>query len=178
MKRIHHVCCKYAVALDAFFFAISGVLPKDEAIKAIKDSILKTYSKKGEKIVQMNYDAVDHTLEHLKEIEVPNHVTSTFNKPDTVSAKAPRLAAEAGSDGQTSPTPATRGQPPWRPPGPAPESPRAESAAASTLKTTVSHMYHGYGSVYEIWVFLRKIKFLSKSREFSGLEIEISVKFD
>ncbi|MBI4387900.1 MAG: pyruvate:ferredoxin (flavodoxin) oxidoreductase, partial [Candidatus Omnitrophica bacterium] len=62
--------------MQVCFFAISGVLPKDEAIAAIKDSIQKTYGKKGEEIVQMNLDAVDHTLAHLHEVKVPNRVDS------------------------------------------------------------------------------------------------------
>ena len=51
--------------MQACFFAISGVLPPEEAIDAIKNSIRKTYAKKGEEIVQMNLRAVDETLAHL-----------------------------------------------------------------------------------------------------------------
>ncbi len=51
--------------MQVCFFAISGVLPRDEAIEAIKESIKKTYGKKGDEIVQMNFAAVDHTLAHL-----------------------------------------------------------------------------------------------------------------
>jgi len=54
--------------MQVCFFALSGVLPKEEAIAAIKNSIKKTYGKKGEEIVQMNLRAVDHTLEHLHEV--------------------------------------------------------------------------------------------------------------
>jgi pyruvate-ferredoxin/flavodoxin oxidoreductase len=57
--------------MQVCFFAISGILPKDEAIAAIKDSIVKTYGRKGELIVNMNLKAVDNTLEHLFEVEVP-----------------------------------------------------------------------------------------------------------
>jgi pyruvate-ferredoxin/flavodoxin oxidoreductase len=57
--------------MQVCFFAISGILPKDEAIEAIKDSIRKTYGRKGEMIVNMNLKAVDHSLEHLFEVEVP-----------------------------------------------------------------------------------------------------------
>ncbi|HBR15841.1 MAG TPA: pyruvate:ferredoxin (flavodoxin) oxidoreductase [Candidatus Omnitrophica bacterium] len=75
--------------MQTCFFAISGVLPKEEAIQAIKDSIRKAYSKKGEEVVQMNFDAVDHTLKHLHEVKVPKTVTSVLEKPPAVSAKAP-----------------------------------------------------------------------------------------
>src|SRR5262249_22667699 len=54
--------------MQVCFFALSGVLPKAEAIEAIKESIRKTYGKKGEEIVQMNLKAVDNTLAHLHEV--------------------------------------------------------------------------------------------------------------
>jgi pyruvate-ferredoxin/flavodoxin oxidoreductase len=62
--------------MQTCFFAISGILPQDEAIKKIKHSIEKTYSSKGKKIVEMNFHAVDNTLDNLFEIEVPKKVTS------------------------------------------------------------------------------------------------------
>jgi pyruvate-ferredoxin/flavodoxin oxidoreductase len=54
--------------MQVCFFALSGVLPKDEAIEAIKNSIRKTYGKKGEEVVKMNLQAVDNTLAHLHEV--------------------------------------------------------------------------------------------------------------
>jgi pyruvate-ferredoxin/flavodoxin oxidoreductase len=75
--------------MQTCFFAISGVLPKDDAIKAIKYSIKKTYGKKGEDIVQMNYKAVDQTLEHLFQVEIPAVADSTIELPPVVSDKAP-----------------------------------------------------------------------------------------
>ncbi len=62
--------------MQTCFFAISGILPQDEAIAKIKESIQKTYSSKGKKIVEMNFHAVDNTLENLFEIEVPDSVTT------------------------------------------------------------------------------------------------------
>ena len=56
--------------MQVCFFALSGVLPKDEAIAAIKNSIKKTYGKKGEEVVQMNLQAVDNTLANLHEVNV------------------------------------------------------------------------------------------------------------
>ena len=58
--------------MQVCFFALSGVLPKDEAIEAIKKSIKKTYGKKGEEVVQKNLQAVDNTLAHLHEVSVTN----------------------------------------------------------------------------------------------------------
>lgn len=55
--------------LQTCFFAISGVLPKDEAIKKIKDAIVKSYSHKGDKVVEMNFKAVDKSLENLEKVE-------------------------------------------------------------------------------------------------------------
>ena len=62
--------------LQTCFFAISGILPKDEAIQKIKDAIVKSYSHKGEKVVQMNFNAVDKSLENLEKVDYPNEVTS------------------------------------------------------------------------------------------------------
>jgi len=58
--------------MQVCFFALSGVLPKDEAIAAIKNSIKKTYGKKGDEVVQMNLKAVDNTLANLHEVDVTN----------------------------------------------------------------------------------------------------------
>ncbi|MGB5692622.1 MAG: pyruvate:ferredoxin (flavodoxin) oxidoreductase [Flavobacteriaceae bacterium] len=62
--------------LQTCFFAISGVLPREEAIQKIKDAIVKSYSHKGDKIVQMNFNAVDKALENLFEVKYPELVTS------------------------------------------------------------------------------------------------------
>ena len=62
--------------LQTCFFAISGVLPREEAIQRIKDAILKSYSHKGEKIVEMNFNAVDKSLENLFKVDYPKHTTN------------------------------------------------------------------------------------------------------
>ncbi|MBN1870779.1 MAG: pyruvate:ferredoxin (flavodoxin) oxidoreductase [Candidatus Omnitrophica bacterium] len=80
--------------MQTCFFAISGVLPREEAIKAIKTMIKKAYGKKGEEIVKKNFDAVDHTLEHLYKMDVPAKVTGTIEKPPAVSPKAPEFVRE------------------------------------------------------------------------------------
>ncbi|MGB3655866.1 MAG: pyruvate:ferredoxin (flavodoxin) oxidoreductase [Rivularia sp. (in: cyanobacteria)] len=56
--------------MQTCFFALAGVLPQDEAIEKIKYSIKKTYGKKGDKIVAMNLQAVDNTLENLHKVEI------------------------------------------------------------------------------------------------------------
>src|SRR5258708_34321095 len=57
--------------MQTCFFALSGVLPKEEALERIKASIQKTYGKRGEAVVQRNFRAVDETLAHLYEVSVP-----------------------------------------------------------------------------------------------------------
>lgn len=77
--------------MQTCFFAISGVLPRDEAITAIKHSIEKTYGKRGQVIVQKNFAAVDQTLANLYEVNVPAQVTSTFDLRPAVAANAPEF---------------------------------------------------------------------------------------
>ena len=62
--------------MQTCFFAISGVLPREQAIEAIKKAIKKTYGKRGEEVVRRNFEAVDQTLQNLHEIAVPATATS------------------------------------------------------------------------------------------------------
>jgi pyruvate-ferredoxin/flavodoxin oxidoreductase len=80
--------------MQTCFFAISGVLPREEAISAIKNSIKKTYGKKGEEIVRQNFQAVDQTLANLFEVKIPSSVTSTLEMPPVVSSKAPKFVQD------------------------------------------------------------------------------------
>jgi pyruvate-ferredoxin/flavodoxin oxidoreductase len=80
--------------MQTCFFAISGVLPRDEAIEQIKKSIKKTYWKRGEAVIQKNYDAVDQTLANLFEVKVPDKVTSTITRRAQVPEKAPEFVKE------------------------------------------------------------------------------------
>jgi pyruvate-ferredoxin/flavodoxin oxidoreductase len=75
--------------MQTCFFAISGVLPRDEAIEQIKNSIYKTYGKRGEAVVQANYQAVDQTLANLHKVEIPAVATSLFSRRPAVPAGAP-----------------------------------------------------------------------------------------
>jgi pyruvate-ferredoxin/flavodoxin oxidoreductase len=74
--------------MQTCFFAISGVLPREQAIAAIKKAIADTYGKRGEVVVQKNYAAVDEAIAHLHEVEVPAAVTAKFNMLPAVSPKA------------------------------------------------------------------------------------------
>jgi len=77
--------------MQTCFFAISGVLPRADAIAAIKRAIQKTYGKRGEAVVEKNFAAVDRTLDHLHEVAVPGPVTSTIGRPPAVAAEAPEF---------------------------------------------------------------------------------------
>jgi pyruvate-ferredoxin/flavodoxin oxidoreductase len=77
--------------MQTCFFAISGVLPQDQAITRIKESIRKTYGKKGEEVVQKNFAAVDRTLERLHRVAVPAAVTSKIEMPPVVPNEAPEF---------------------------------------------------------------------------------------
>ncbi len=80
--------------MQTCFFAISGVLPRDEAITEIKKSIKKTYGKRGDAVVKMNYEAVDHTLANLKEVKVPAAVTSKIIRRSAIPAQAPAFVKD------------------------------------------------------------------------------------
>ena len=77
--------------LQTCFFAISGVLPRDEAIGKIKSAIAKTYGRRGTEVVEKNQAAVDHALEGLHQIQVPGRVTSNRELPAVVPAGAPEF---------------------------------------------------------------------------------------
>ncbi len=75
--------------MQTCFFAVSGVLPRNQAITQIKKVIKKTYAKKGEEVVKRNFAAVDHTLSHLYEVQVPERITATHARPPAVAESAP-----------------------------------------------------------------------------------------
>ena len=80
--------------MQTCFFAISEILPRDEAIDQIKKFIKKTYGKRGEAVVEANYKAVDASVAHLHEVKVPGKVTSTFPRRAPVPAEAPEFVKE------------------------------------------------------------------------------------
>jgi pyruvate-ferredoxin/flavodoxin oxidoreductase len=84
--------------MQVCFFAISGVLPREEAIARIKESIEKTYGKKGGVVVTRNFEAVDATLACLREVVVPARVTSTTTRPPTVSTAAPAFVRDVTAE--------------------------------------------------------------------------------
>jgi pyruvate-ferredoxin/flavodoxin oxidoreductase len=80
--------------MQTAFFVISGVLPKEKAIRAIKAQIEKTYGKKGEKLVQMNNAAVDRALQAIVEVPIPKAVTSTKKRKPSVPGDAPEFVRQ------------------------------------------------------------------------------------
>jgi pyruvate-ferredoxin/flavodoxin oxidoreductase len=80
------------------FFALSGVLPKDQAIAEIKKTIQKTYGKRGEAVVQKNYAAVDASLDNLYPVEVPLGVTSSLELPPVVPPEAPEFVQKVTAE--------------------------------------------------------------------------------
>jgi pyruvate-ferredoxin/flavodoxin oxidoreductase len=80
--------------MQTCFFAISGVLPRDEAIAQIKKAIKKTYGKRGEAVVEKNYAAVDAALAHLHEVKPPAHVTAKFDILPAIPKQAPAFVRD------------------------------------------------------------------------------------
>jgi pyruvate-ferredoxin/flavodoxin oxidoreductase len=77
--------------MQTCFFAISGVLPRDEAIEQIKKSIEKTYGKRGEAVVLRNFEAVDHTLANLHVVNYPENSSSALNVRPAMAKEAPEF---------------------------------------------------------------------------------------
>jgi pyruvate-ferredoxin/flavodoxin oxidoreductase len=80
--------------MQTCFFAISGVLAREEAIAHIKRMVEKTYGRKGRRLLERNYAAIDATLAGLHRVRVPAEVTSHIHKPALVTAGAPDFVRE------------------------------------------------------------------------------------
>ena len=106
-KRLKFYCIDaYAVArraglgsrtntiMQTCFFAISGVIPREEAIAAIKRAVAKTYSKSGKEVIEQNYRAIDEALANLHEVAIPSAVTSKLDKLPPVAADAPAFVCQ------------------------------------------------------------------------------------
>jgi pyruvate-ferredoxin/flavodoxin oxidoreductase len=80
--------------MQVCFFALSGVLPKDKAIKAIKHAIEKSYRAKGQQVIDRNFAAVDAALDHLHEVEVPESVSNSRQLHQVVPDDAPAFVRD------------------------------------------------------------------------------------
>ncbi len=81
--------------MQTCFFALSNVIPKEDAIASIKKFTEKTYGRKGEKILKMNYEAIDKAIDNLHEVKVPEKATSTFDLKSSMPAEAPDYVKNA-----------------------------------------------------------------------------------
>ncbi|HVC86874.1 MAG TPA: pyruvate:ferredoxin (flavodoxin) oxidoreductase [Gaiellaceae bacterium] len=79
------------IVLQTCFFAVSGVLPRPEALERIKTAVAKTYARRGADVVERNQAAVDHALEGLHQVEVPETATASRGLPPVVPADAPEF---------------------------------------------------------------------------------------
>ncbi|RLA06166.1 MAG: pyruvate:ferredoxin (flavodoxin) oxidoreductase, partial [Gammaproteobacteria bacterium] len=84
--------------MQTCFFSISGVLQADIAIKAIKHAVEKTYGRKGKRLVELNFKAIDETLENLHEVTIPKKASSTFNLNDPVASDAPEFVRKVTAE--------------------------------------------------------------------------------
>ena len=80
--------------MQAAFFKISGILPEGEAVDLMKEFAKKTYGKRGEKVVKMNYDAIDAGIVEVQEVAVPAEATSTIEMREPVPEEAPEFVQE------------------------------------------------------------------------------------
>ncbi len=80
--------------MQTCFFALSGVLPKDEAIQQIKKAIEKTYYTKGQNIIEMNFKAVDAALKHLHQVDIPAQASNDTAEKDIIPEHAPRFVKD------------------------------------------------------------------------------------
>jgi len=83
--------------MQTCYFALSGVLPREDAIRQIKKAIEKSYFKKGQKVIDQNFKAVDATLANLYEVEYPKIVSAAVHDLLIVSKKAPAFVQEVTS---------------------------------------------------------------------------------
>ena len=80
--------------MQTCFFAISGVLPREQAISEIKHAIEKTYGKRGEAVVKANFEAVDQSLANLNEVKVPEKTDSEISRRAPVPEAAPKFVKD------------------------------------------------------------------------------------
>ncbi|MCW8983391.1 MAG: pyruvate:ferredoxin (flavodoxin) oxidoreductase, partial [Gammaproteobacteria bacterium] len=80
--------------MQTCFFALSGVLPRDESIAQIKTAIEKTYAKKGQEVIEQNFKAVDAALDFLYQVEIPATCSNDRELDAAVSSDAPQFVRE------------------------------------------------------------------------------------
>ncbi|MCO5297303.1 MAG: pyruvate:ferredoxin (flavodoxin) oxidoreductase [Fimbriimonadaceae bacterium] len=84
--------------MQTCFFAISGVLPREEAIEKIKNAVKKTYGRKGEEVVRKNFEAIDQTLANLQEVPIPAQPVGDVRMRATVPDAAPEFVQKVTAE--------------------------------------------------------------------------------
>ncbi|NCF52594.1 pyruvate:ferredoxin (flavodoxin) oxidoreductase [Gammaproteobacteria bacterium] len=90
-KRINTV-------MQACFFALSGVLPREEAMRQIKRAVEKTYKRKGQSVIEQNFAAIDSALNHLCKVEIPDDRFGSGQLNEIVPARAPKFVREVTAE--------------------------------------------------------------------------------
>ena len=119
--------------LQTCFFAISGVLPREQAIGHIKQAIRKSYGSKGEDVVQANFRAVDDTLARLFEVTVPEAATSQWERAPLVPARRAGIRARGDRADAGRPRRRDPGEPACRSTAPGRPAPRSGRSATSPM---------------------------------------------
>jgi len=94
VARVTGMAGRINTIMQTCFFAISGVLPREEAIEAIKDAVRDTYGKRGDAVVEKNFAAVDQTLAHLHSVSVPQQASSGLRVLPPVPERAPSFVRD------------------------------------------------------------------------------------
>jgi len=84
--------------MQTCFFAISGILPRDEAIASIKTAVEKTYGRKGRRIVELNFKAIDETLANLHEVSIPGTADSDLKIAELATDNAPEFVRKVTAE--------------------------------------------------------------------------------
>ena len=80
--------------MQTCFFAISDILPQEQAIDAIKQAVEKTYGKKGRQLVEMNFRAIDASIANLHQVAIPTAANSRFERKPVVPETAPQFVRD------------------------------------------------------------------------------------
>ncbi len=84
--------------MQTCFFAISDVLPREQALAAIKDAVSKTYGRKGKRLIELNFKAIDETLANLHQLELPAAVDAGFEQEHPVPQSAPEFVRKVTAE--------------------------------------------------------------------------------
>jgi pyruvate-ferredoxin/flavodoxin oxidoreductase len=78
--------------MQAAFFKVSGILPEDEAIRLIKKAVAKSFAKKGDEVIKMNWESIDKSASALELVDIPANITKSFSAPSLIPSNAGNFA--------------------------------------------------------------------------------------